>query len=78
MNRVYCQLTACTDDKSNGYCYDNTTPVLGGVDMVQFFTTFKISDGIYNESKIGQLGSSRYTSTYGNYTYHFVSRKNLR
>ena len=78
MNRIFCQYTVHADDKPNGYCYDSTTPVLGGVDMVQFFTTFKISDGIYNESEVGQLGSSRYSSTYGNYTYHFVSRKNLR
>ena len=66
------------DNKTNGYCYDNATPVLGGVDMVQFFTTFKISDGVYNESEVGQHGSSDYSSVYGNYTYYFVSKQNLR
>jgi hypothetical protein len=46
--------------------------------MVQFFTTFKLSDGTYNEEEVGQKGSEKYSSSYNNYTYYFLSEENLR
>ena len=46
--------------------------------MVQFFTTFKLPDGSYNESQVGQQGSGLYSSTYNNYTYNFISEANQR
>jgi hypothetical protein len=46
--------------------------------MVQFFTAFKLPDGTYNESEVGQLGSNQYSSSYNNNTYNFVSEANLR
>jgi hypothetical protein len=66
------------DGKSVDFCYKNDSPVLGGVDMVQFFTAFKLRDGSYNESEVGQHGSDLHTSVYNNYTYNFVSKANKR
>ena len=66
------------DGKDVDFCYKNNSPVLGGVDMVQFFTVFKLPDGSYNESKVGQQGSNLYSSVYNNYTYNFVSKANKR
>jgi hypothetical protein len=53
-------------------------PVLGGVDMVQFFTAFKLPDGSYNESEVGQRGSDLYSSVYNNQTFYFISEENRR
>jgi YHS domain-containing protein len=53
-------------------------PVLGGVDMVQFFTAFKLPDGSYNESEVGQRGSDLFSSVYNNQTFYFVSEENRR
>jgi hypothetical protein len=66
------------DGKTVDFCYKNDSPVLGGVDMVQFFTAFKLPDGSYNESEVGQQGSDLHTSVYNNYTYNFVSKANKR
>jgi hypothetical protein len=66
------------DGKTVDFCYKNDSPVLGGVDMVQFFTAFKLPDGSYNESEVGQQGSDLLTSVYNNYTYNFVSKANKR
>ena len=46
--------------------------------MVQFFTAFKLPDGTYNESEVGQLGLDQYTSSYNNHTYNFISEINLK
>ena len=72
----FCNLK--TNGKSLEYCYNTSVPILGGVDMVQFFTAFKLPDGSYNESEVGQHGSELYSTTYNNYMYHFVSKGNQR
>lgn len=64
--------------KAANYCYDSTVSVLKGVDIVQYFTDFKLPDGTYNESEVGQRGSDQYSSSYNNYTYNFISDANLR
>jgi hypothetical protein len=46
--------------------------------MVQFFTAFKLPDGSYNESEVGQQGSDLHSSVYNNCTYYFVSEANKR
>lgn len=58
------------------YCANTSYPVMGGLDFVQYFTDFKISDGVYNESKIGEMGSSNYTSELNGYTFYFLSSTN--
>jgi hypothetical protein len=70
---------ACNFDQSikgADYCYNAETPVMGGLDVVQFFTTFKNADGTYDETQVGQRGSSAYVSVYGGYTYYFLSAEN--
>ena len=67
-----------TGDYQSASFYNTTLPALGGVDMVQFFTAFKLPDGTYNESEVGQLGSKQYSSSYNNHTYNFISETNLR
>ena len=64
--------------KAVNYCYESSLSVLKGVDMVQYFTAFKLPDGTYNESEVGQLGLDQYSSIYNNYTYNFISEENLR
>ena len=73
-----CSCNMRKNGKAVGYCYDSSVPVLKGVDMVQYFTAFKLPDGTYNESEVGQLGLDQYSSSYNNYTYHFISEANLR
>ena len=51
---------------------------MGGVDMVQFFTDFKLADGTYDEAQVGQQGSDEYSVSLNNYTYNFVTEINLR
>lgn len=58
------------------YCTDNTVPVLNGLDFVQYFEEFKISDGVYNESEIGVAGTEEYSYVYNNYTFLFKSNEN--
>lgn len=51
---------------------------MGGVDMVQFFTDFKLADGTYDEAQVGQQGSDEYSVSLNYYTYNFVTESNLR
>jgi len=57
-------------------CSDKTYPVMGGVDVVQYFIEFKNADGTYNETKSGSMGSSDYSSVYDGYTFYFKSISN--
>lgn len=59
-----------------GECVVKGNPVLGGVDFVQYFTSFQLSDGSYNESEIGEVGSSSYSTTYNGNTFYFISESN--
>jgi hypothetical protein len=73
-----CSCNMRKNGKAVNYCYDSSVSVLKGVDMVQYFTAFKLPDGSYNESEVGQLGLDQYSSSYNNYTYNFISEENLR
>ena len=73
-----CACNISANGRDLDYCYNATSPVLGGVDVVQFFTAFQLSDGSYNESEVGQQGLAKHSSNYNSYTYHFVSKSNLR
>jgi YHS domain-containing protein len=77
--------TATGDDDSCPSCPANVLEaacssaggvVMGGLDFVQYFTTFKNSDGTYDEGKVGTVGSSEYLSTYRGFTYYFMSEAN--
>lgn len=60
------------------YCFNKLSAVMGGVDVVQFFTSYKVPDGTYNERRVGQRGFSQHTSTHKNYVYKFISDANKR
>jgi hypothetical protein len=73
-----CSCNLKTNGKSADHCWSNSVPIMGALDMVQFFTAFKLPNGSYNESEVGQQGSELYSSVYNNYTYYFVSEANKR
>ena len=63
--------------KGADYCYSTDAPVMGGLDMVQYFTTFKNdADGTYDETQVGIRGTSDYNAVYQGYTYYFVNGDN--
>jgi len=70
---------SCPDGISNMRCFDSSTPVLGGVDFVQYFTSFRVDKGTehyYNESMVGLVGDSTFTSTYNDHIFYFLSDEN--
>jgi len=68
--------TTCPDMITSLNCADASIPVLGGVDVMQYWTDFKSSDGTYDETQIGQLGLPSYQSTYNNFLFNFISKEN--
>jgi len=70
------ECVACVESITSMDCMNTGIPVLGGVDVVQYWTDFKISDGVYNESRVGTLGSPNYISIYSGYQFNFVSADN--
>jgi YHS domain-containing protein len=64
----------CPSSMSN--CSVIGDAVLGGVDFVQYFTDFKLSEYSYDETKVGAVGSSEYQVTYKGYTFFFLSETN--
>lgn len=71
------ECASCISWISEAKCTDNSTPVLGGVDVVNYFT-FKNEDGTYDESKIGVAGSSDFSATYKGYKFYFISEENKK
>jgi YHS domain-containing protein len=67
---------SCPEAMSENPCSVNGTAVLGGLDVVQYFTTFKLTDGSYNESMVGQVGSEDYSSSYDGFRYYFLTEEN--
>ena len=51
---------------------------IGGVDFVQYFTSFKLDSGLYDESRIGEAGSSLINTTYNGHLFHFQSADNKK
>lgn len=68
--------TECPSFVTAADCTNTAYPVLGGLDMVQYFTEFKNSDGTYDETKVGTVGSKDYSSVYNGYTFYFKSSEN--
>ena len=68
--------TTCPDMITSLNCADPSIPVLGGVDVIQYWTDFKNSEGTYDETQIGQLGIPSYQSTYNNFLFNFISADN--
>lgn len=67
-----CSTALLADD-----CRSTSGPVLGGVDVVNYFVAYKNSDGTYDETQTGIAGSSTYSSTYNGYLFYFSSQSNL-
>jgi YHS domain-containing protein len=67
---------SCPDAMAENPCSVAGEAVLGGLDFVQYFTTFQLADGSYNESNIGEIGSADYSSTYDGFNYLFLSQEN--
>eukprot|EP01035_Chromulina_nebulosa_P019146 gene19146-24985_t len=66
----------CPDNVKTLECSDTSYPVLGGVDFVNYFTKYKTSDGLVDETQTGELGSIDYSSVYNGYTFYFTSAAN--
>ena len=66
----------CPSFVTSADCSNPAYPVLGGLDVVQYFTEFKNSDGSYDETKVGAAGSQDYSSVYDGYTFYFKSNTN--
>lgn len=56
-------------------CLSTSESVMGGLDFVQYFTDFKLTDQTYNESLKGEQGLSTIYSTYKGYTFNFLSNE---
>jgi len=67
---------SCPSFVTEASCADSSEPVLGGVDVVQYFTDFKLADGTFNETEVGVAGSSAYASVYNDFTFYFKSAAN--
>ena len=67
----------CPDDDtrplSTSECTTKDLPAMGGVDLVDYFTTFKNADGSYDDSQSGLQGDSSITAVYEGYTFWFRS-----
>ena len=64
---------SCSKKDSADTCSVEGDYVLGGVDIVQYFTDFKLPDGTYNESQVPSVGLDTLTSSYGNFQFKFIS-----
>ena len=66
----------CPLKNTNNYCTTTTYTVLDGLDVVQFFTTFRLTNGTYDESRIGLIGHPRFEAIYHNYRFNFINKEN--
>jgi len=62
---------SCPSIITEADCRNTSYPVLGGADFVQFY-----KDTPDNSDGFAKTGSSAYTSTYGPYTFYFISQEN--
>ena len=70
--------TSCGCPSGTAGCSVIGNAVLGGVDVVQYHTAYKLDDGSYNESMTGEEGSSTYSSTHNGFKFYFVSNENKK
>lgn len=68
--------TTCPLKNTNNYCTTTAYTVMAGLDVVQYFTTFRQADGSYDESRVGMIGYPRFEVTYYNYKFNFISKEN--
>jgi len=68
--------STCVSCPSTTTCSSETKPVLGGLDLVQYFTDFKLADGTYDETRVGSSGVSTYTSIFNGFQFQFQSKEN--
>lgn len=57
-------------------CANSGYPILGGLDIIQYFTTFKFQNGSWNEAEIGKFADGLYSSQYGGFLFYFLSVRN--
>lgn len=68
--------SSCPSFVTKADCANSESPVLGGLDFVQYFTDFKNDDGTYDETLVGVQGSSSYSTVFNGYTFYFKSFQN--
>lgn len=66
----------CPSKISDGKCATASVPVMGGVDFVEYFATYKMSNGMSNESSFGVIRQNAINSSYNGYTFLFSSLTN--
>ena len=69
---------SCPSEVTETDCISTGTPVLGGVDLVNYFVAYKNADGTYDETQTGVAGSIQYSTTYNGYTFYFSTESNLK
>ncbi len=65
-------MTQCPEDSTTSYCTDNTYPVLGGIDLVGTYYSYKPTS--YHQSTAVK-GTSDYESIYQGYHFYFSSER---
>ena len=71
-----CSVDSCPSELSETPCSVKEGTVMGGLDFVQYFTDFKLSDGTYNESMYGSRGDDDIYSMYKSFKFLFLSEGN--
>lgn len=66
----------CPEKLANGTCGIKSVSVMGGVDFVEYFTTYKLSDGTFDETAGGEIGQQSINSSYNEYTFQFLNHAN--
>ena len=61
----------CPASITSSHCSVKEYPVMGGLDMVQYFS-------FPNESYVGKVGTSQYMDTFLGYTYYFLNEDNRK
>lgn len=59
-------------------CRSTSGPVLGGVDLVNYFVAYQNDDGTFDETQPGVAGTADYSYVYNGYTFYFSSEVNLK
>lgn len=68
----------CPTQVKSAKCTDSGSPVMGGVDVVNYFSAYRVSTGVYNDTLPGVAGSTKYVSVFNGYTFHFSTALNKK
>ena len=78
MTTVDDDCVSCPSNIESSNCSIPGGTVLGGLDVVQYFTDLSLGDGLYNESCVGSVGKDKFQYSYKNFTFLFLTKENLR